>query len=391
MVEITQDQKALIDTALAALQRGDGATAKDALERVLAHINNDVGLWLALSDACALLRDSSGQSAAVDAALQLNANDLRVLIAKADLLAEAGDLRGASAFYQSALRYAPQYKELPPHLQAGLRRAQAANQKLAQELEDFVRARMESAGFAQSDAPARLRGAVDLMFGKRRIYMQEPRYFYYPGLPQIEFYERSAFPWMDAIEAATDAIREELLAVRGPDFTPYVTPTPGRPQSAQAGMLNNPDWGAYFLCKNGEAQVGAEKCPQVMATLREAPLTRIPGRTPSVLFSKLAAGAHIPPHNGMLNARLICHLPLIVPERCAFRVGNETRAWTEGKAWAFDDSIEHEAWNKSAADRYILLFDIWRPELSEEECAGIAALCSAVDAFGGARAAAWDN
>ncbi len=90
----------------------------------------------------------------------------------------------------------------------------------------------------------------------------------------------------------------------------------------------------------------------------------------------------------MLNARLICHLPLIAPAGCSFRVGNDLRDWAEGQAWVFDDTINHEAWNRSELDRYILLFDIWRPELSAEERAGVAALCEAVDAYGGKQK--WD-
>src|SRR5690606_15553673 len=149
-----------------------------------------------------------------------------------------------------------------------------------------------------------------------------------------------------------------------------------------------PDWGAYFLWKDGHEQPGAARCPQTMAALANAPLTQIPNRAPSILFSKLAAQTRIPPHTGMVNARLICHLPLRVPEGCGFRVGNEVREWVEGKAWVFDDTIEHEAWNTSNVDRYILLFDIWRPELTEEERHGVAALCRAIDSFGGAQA--WD-
>ncbi|WP_299173193.1 aspartyl/asparaginyl beta-hydroxylase domain-containing protein [uncultured Brevundimonas sp.] len=30
----------------------------------------------------------------------------------------------------------------------------------------------------------------------------------------------------------------------------------------------------------------------------------------------------------------------------------------EGRAWAFDDTIEHEAWNNSDQDRTILIFDV---------------------------------
>jgi aspartyl/asparaginyl beta-hydroxylase (cupin superfamily) len=108
----------------------------------------------------------------------------------------------------------------------------------------------------------------------------------------------------------------------------------------------------------------------------------IKGRTPSVLFSLLRPGAAIPPHHGFVNTRLICHLPLIVPDGCAFRVGNDTRPWREGQAWAFDDTIEHEAWNRSDQTRVILLFDIWRPELTGEERAQVAAMFEAIDDYG---------
>ena len=110
-------------------------------------------------------------------------------------------------------------------------------------------------------------------------------------------------------------------------------------------------------------------------------MSNIGARTPAVLFSKLEPGAHIPPHHGMLNCRLICHLPLIVPDGCWLRVGNETREWQEGKLLIFDDSIEHEAKNPSGEMRIILLFDIWRPELSEAERQGISAIFDAIDTF----------
>jgi aspartyl/asparaginyl beta-hydroxylase (cupin superfamily) len=78
----------------------------------------------------------------------------------------------------------------------------------------------------------------------------------------------------------------------------------------------------------------------------------------------------------MYNCRLICHLPLIVPPDCRFRVGNEVREWEEGKLLIFDDTIEHEAWNESDEDRIVLIFDIWRPELTEQERFELTALFS---------------
>jgi hypothetical protein len=378
----------LLQEASAALARGDPAHAAHVLAIVVDAGQADAAVWLTLARVRDLLGDQNGKGAAIDQALALAPNDLRTLLAKGDHLAATGDERAASAFYAGALQYMPRYSTLPAPLQEGLRRADEVTKRLARELEDFVRARLDAAGANAASGPKRFQNAVDVLFGKKRVYLQEPRYLYYPGLPQLEFYERSDFPWLDAVEAATNGIREELAEVIGPSFKPYVEARPDRPQQHKAGLAGNPDWSAYFLFKNGVEQPGAGACPRTLAALAEAPLTRIPDRAPSILFSKLAAGARIPPHTGMLNARLICHLPLIVPDGCGFRVGNDTRAWREGEAWAFDDTIEHEAWNRSARDRYILLFDIWRPELSAEECAGIGALCAAVDAYRGA--VPWD-
>jgi aspartyl/asparaginyl beta-hydroxylase (cupin superfamily) len=103
-----------------------------------------------------------------------------------------------------------------------------------------------------------------------------------------------------------------------------------------------------------------------------------------VLFSLLRPGAHIPPHCGLVNTRLICHLPLIVPTGCRFRVGNEVREWRKGVTWAFDDTIEHEAWNDSKETRVILLFEIWRPELTAQEREWVTQLFVGIDRYNGA-------
>ena len=116
----------------------------------------------------------------------------------------------------------------------------------------------------------------------------------------------------------------------------------------------------------------------------------MPNRSPVVLFSLLKPGTHIPPHNGLVNTRLICHLPLVVPAGCRFRVGNETREWVEGQAWAFDDSIDHEAWNDSDRTRVILLFDVWRPELTAIERELVTELFAAIDAYTGTKPD-WEN
>ena len=138
------------------------------------------------------------------------------------------------------------------------------------------------------------------------------------------------------------------------------------------------------MWKDGEIVLdNAARCPKTLDALAEAPQVWVSNRSPSVLFSLLRPGAHIPPHTGLTNTRLICHLPLLVPPDCILRVGNDARAPVEGKAWVFDDTIEHEAWNRSGRTRVILLFEIWRPELSEEERALVTAMFEAIDAYSG--------
>jgi Aspartyl/Asparaginyl beta-hydroxylase len=65
------------------------------------------------------------------------------------------------------------------------------------------------------------------------------------------------------------------------------------------------------------------------------------------------------------------HLPLIVPGGCEIRVGSARHAWREGELFAFDDSFEHEAWNRSDRDRVVLIFQTHHPDFRPEERAAI--------------------
>jgi len=303
-------------------------------------------------------------------------------------LAAAGDARAASSFYRAALNTAPPADQLPADLRNELARAQAMCARYAAQFEAFLRQRL-ARGLAEGRSAGRFRDSLDILTGGKRIYFQEPRQYFFPGLPQIQFYERSDFPWLDKVEAATADIRAELIEILKQEsaFRPYVEGNPSLPQTDAQGMLNNPEWSAFYLWKNGAIVAeNAARCPKTLNALADAPLARVPGRSPSILYSLLRPGARIPPHTGEVNTRLICHLPLIVPDKCSFRVGNDTRAPVEGRAWVFDDTIEHEAWNGSERTRVILLFEIWRPELTAAERALVSAMFEAIDAYGEAPA-----
>jgi aspartate beta-hydroxylase len=100
-----------------------------------------------------------------------------------------------------------------------------------------------------------------------------------------------------------------------------------------------------------------------------------------VCFSVLTPGTHILPHRGVTNTRLVTHLPLIVPGNCAIKVGGEERVWHEGECFTFDDTFEHEAWNRGDSTRVVMLLDIWNPHLTEIEREAVTALVEGIGDF----------
>lgn len=283
----------------------------------------------------------------------------------------------ARYYYRRALKLAGYQDELPEQAKSELLRARSA----LSELEERAYADRERAlaerGYPPDEWSPRFRQSVELAAGRRRSYPQEPTEFDYVGLAAIPFFDPADFPWAAEIEAATPIIREELvrdLSRARSDFRAYVQ---GHSvvEQANSALQGKDAWRILPLWERGWAASRiVERFPQTAAAIRRAPLPAIYGWGPTIVFSLLEAGAHIPAHTGMFNTRLICHLPLIVPPGCRFRVGSETREWEEGRLLIFDDTIEHEAWNDGSEDRLVLIFDIWRPELSEREKEELTAL-----------------
>ncbi len=382
----TIDIRALAASGFAALRKGDAQGARALLEKIAASPQADAATWFGLAVACAQLNDDAAAGNAVDQVLALEPRNLRALVLKGDLLDKAGDARNASSFYQLAVLSAPPAHELPAEPRTDLARAQAMCKRYAQEFESSLRDRLIPEGLLEPGSADRFRQSFDIMLGKRHIFFQQPRIYYFPELPQIQFYDRNDFPSFDKVEAATADIRAEMIEVLKDSsaFKPYVENDPKRPPGDQTGMKENPDWSAFYLWRDGKVvPENAARCPKTMAALADFPLVHIPNRSPSVLFSLLRPRSRIPPHTGIVNTRLICHLPLLVPPDCGLRVGNDARRPVEGKAWLFDDTIEHEAWNESDRPRVILLFETWRPELTAKERNLVTTMFSAIDAYSG--------
>ncbi len=367
----------LVSAGTSALQAGDFVRARTLLAQA-AERPDGVTALLPLANACRLAGDQPGEERALDRLLERQPRNLVALIQRGRAREAAGDERAATAFYKTALANAGSTPL--PALRPELDRITRWLAGTSDRFEAYLRRRLADAGHGDVVRTPRLALAIELMMGRSEVYLQQPTNFYYPGLPQRAFYEREQFDWVSEFEQATDAIRTELLAVMAAkgEFDPYVVTDPSRPLTVHE-LRDNNSWGAFHLVRNGTPEpANIAQCPAAMAALEGVLAPHIPGRSPGAMFSLLKPGAHIPPHHGMLNTRLICHLPLIAPQGCTFRVGAETRSWEQGKLLIFDDSIEHEAWNRSSQTRVILLFDIWRPEIEGAEKAALITLFEAV-------------
>ncbi len=376
---------ALARAAADALQRGDGAEVC-RIATPLARANPaQPQLWLLLGEGARIAGDDALLE---EAATQLIAAEPRAIRGygwRGDVALRRDEERAAARWYRAGVATAAALPDLSASLAQEQARQAAALAKLeagfAAAMDDGLKAR----GVVPDAVSPRFAEAIDLLNGRAEVQLQKPAAFYFPDLPQRAFYEREEFDWVASIESQTGTILAELSAILTDDalFRPYLTSDPDRPSHDNHGMTDNPDWSSLHLIDNGVANAAAITAfPATLAAVNALPLCRIGVRAPTVMFSRLAAGARIPPHHGMINARLVCHLPMIVPGPGKLKVGNYARDWEPGKLLIFDDSMRHEAWNDADADRIVLLFDVWRPELTQPERDAVVALFDVIDAKG---------
>jgi aspartate beta-hydroxylase len=218
---------------------------------------------------------------------------------------------------------------------------------------------------------------------------QKPTFLYMPDLPSTRFFERDLFPWYDAIETQTAAIRAEMQAVFAADggFEPFFGHFDDTSARIEDHLRNDrgeaPSWDAYFFHRHGTRyEANAARCPITAAALDATPLCRIREHAPEACFSVLTPGSHILPHRGVTNTRVVTHLPLVVPEGdLVLNVSGEPMHWHEGRCFSFDDTFEHEAWNRSGETRVVLLFDVWNPHLTQIERDALTTLIGGIGDF----------
>jgi aspartate beta-hydroxylase len=355
------------------LARGAADQAQILFSRAAIANPTQPAIWANLASSLKALGRRLEEFDAIEKALALEPRHLSALLQKGDYLEQTGDSRNAAQAYQAALDSLPPGASFPPHLKSAIDAARSKVDSdragLSSALEQPLAEILERHGAPRQ---RRVEQCLDTLLGKRRTYFSQPTWMYFPELPAIEFFDRSLFPWLNALEAAGNDIRSELMRVLVADrdgLQPYIDFPAGLPIDQFAELNRSRKWSAYFLWNQSQPNPGhIARCPVTARTLEEGvPRCRVEGRAPTAFFSILDPQTRIPAHTGITNTRCTVHLPLIVPPNCGFRVGSTTREWIPDQAWVFDDTIEHEAWNLSDTPRAVLIFDIWNPLLTAVE------------------------
>lgn len=357
---------------IVALESGRHEEAARAMNRALEIDPAPPFGWLNLARVHRARGEREQQLSCLNEALSRDAYLLPAILDKGDALAALNRADEAAELYRLLFEGIGETSQFPPPLQAQLAAARRWLEEANTGKGAVYERAVEQAAALHGDANLdRARAYAQQAAGRRKVYLNQPTGAHFPFLPAYEFFPEAMFPWFAQLEAATAEIRSELLALWAaddPNFRPYVARDDGTPLRQWEELNHSPRWSAYFLWEDGRRNdANCGRCPATAALLERLPMLDIPGKSPTAMFSVLKPRTRIPAHTGTTNTRTTIHLGLVIPPGCGFRVGAETRQWAEGKAWAFDDTIEHEAWNDSDSPRAILILDGWNPFLSEAE------------------------
>lgn len=380
--------RALFGLTAHALQRGDLGRAHEMLVEALAAAPEDLSILQLAISIHEKRGDAEAEFEAIERALVVEPYFLSAHLSKASWMERQGRGLDATSAYRNALAIAGPERNWPPAMRQILLRAQEVTSGHAARYHQYLQE--ELAGRLDGLAPqarGRWNEAASIMAGVTPPYTSVSNQLAVPRLPAIPFFDPDQFDWVAGLEAQTDDIRAELEAAQAQlkdSFAPYIAYRPGDPVNQWAELNHSDRWSHLSLWRSGEEQADVlARCPKTRAALEAVDLADIEGLCPNVMFSALAPHTEIPPHHGETNARLVVHLPLIVPEGCTYRVGFEERKWEVGKVLIFDDTIEHTARNDSDELRVVLIFDIWNPLLSMDERQVVRDLARAARNFSG--------
>jgi hypothetical protein len=209
--------------------------------------------------------------------------------------------------------------------------------------------------------------------------LMNPTYPCFPGLRHLPWHDPRACEAARILEDNFSTIRDEAMDLGEECNLDYSRAAAPDRSWRKPWTLLRPDaaprtWTLYLLYHMGVDVEGVMgKCPRTRALLSALPGACLHYTWGDFVLSAMGPGAHLKPHCSVDNLRLRLHLGIAIPEGCSIRVGTETRAWQEGRCLAFEDSFEHEVWNRSRARRIVLIVDLWHPDLTEVEVRALTA------------------
>jgi aspartate beta-hydroxylase len=414
-----------VEQAQLLLREGRIAEAERAFAAILAQEPDHVQALNVMALVALRSADFSSALALIERARRADAQNPLTLHNHGRILDAAGRYDEAAAAQRAALKVAPNLYAARLYLGRALERSGEPHQAIVAYARALQDAQAEGRWLNEASTPAGVRplvehAALQVKQGRRatiarllepligtygrdamqrvdkslRVYFNEetavlpesgqrPSFFHFPDIPVSSYLARELFPWIDSFEAETFEIRRELLSLLpGSDGREPVFGSTALEADHLRGLKQSPTWNGYYFYRHGERRNdNCDRCSRTAAALDSLPLCRIHGHGPEVLFSVFTAGTHLLPHRGVTNVRVVAHLPLIVPENCQLVVGGKPHRWQEGRVVVFDDTYEHEAWNRSGETRVVLIFDLWSPYLSEAERAALAVVIENIGDF----------
>lgn len=174
-----------------------------------------------------------------------------------------------------------------------------------------------------------------------------------------KYYDTKNFEWAKIIEDNYNKIKVEIenfIKLKDKNLDPYFN------VDLVKGENKWRIGGFYFWGKKFE-----DNCKYI-PTLEKI-LTTIPGFV-SAGLSILEPNTSIELHNGDTDASIRGHLPFKVPAQlpsCGFEVDGIQKNWNEGELLLFNDAQLHRAWNNTNEKRYLLIFDVIKPEYLNQQ------------------------
>jgi aspartyl/asparaginyl beta-hydroxylase (cupin superfamily) len=164
----------------------------------------------------------------------------------------------------------------------------------------------------------------------------------------VTFYEKGLFTFSKILEDSYEGILADYLKIQEHQKMKW-------PEAD----LHNDKWKVFGLFDYPNGKKIEENC-NICKFTSELIETHIPHHR-TAGYSIMTGNTIINPHEGHQDANynvLRLHLGLIIPSGdIALRIGNEIKSWEVGKVSIFDDTVNHEAWNKTDQDRVVLLLD----------------------------------